>query len=57
MYDSGLFQFGSHTYDLHNPKYGGANAPDGINGIMREKGEASHSTLSVSGTISRRAFL
>ena len=40
MYDSGLFQFGSHTYDLHNPKYGGANAPDGINGIMREKGES-----------------
>ena len=40
MYDSGRFQFGSHTYDLHNPKYGGANAPDGINGIMREKGES-----------------
>lgn len=39
MYDSGLFQFGSHTYNLHNPQYGGANAPDGINGIMREKGE------------------
>ena len=39
MYDSGLFQFGSHTYNLHNPNYGGANAPDGINGIMREKGE------------------
>lgn len=39
MYDSGLFRFGSHTYNLHNPQYGGANAPDGINGIMREKGE------------------
>ena len=26
---------GSHTYNLHNPQYGGLTAPDGINGIQR----------------------
>lgn len=40
MYDSGLFQFGSHTYNLHNPQYGGMNAPDGVNGVMRTAGES-----------------
>ena len=40
MADSGLFQFGSHTYNLHNPQYGGSTAPNGINGIQRLKGES-----------------
>ena len=40
MADSGLVELASHTYNLHNPQYGGLTAPDGINGIMREKGES-----------------
>lgn len=37
MVDSGAVEVGSHTYNLHNPQYGGNNAPDGINGVMRLK--------------------
>ena len=40
MADSGLVELGSHTYNLHNPQYGGLTAPDGINGIQRLKGES-----------------
>ena len=40
MVDSGAVEVGSHTYNLHNPQYGGNNAPDGINGVMRLKGES-----------------
>ena len=35
MADSGLVELASHTYNLHNPQYGGLTAPDGINGIQR----------------------
>ncbi len=37
MADSGLVELASHTYNLHNPQYGGLTAPDGINGIQRLK--------------------
>ena len=40
MVASGLVEIGSHTYNLHNPEYGGMGAPDGINGVMHEKGES-----------------
>lgn len=40
MADSGLVELASHTYNLHNPQYGGLTAPDGINGIQRLKGES-----------------
>lgn len=40
MVSSGLVEIGSHTYNLHNPQYGGNNAPDGINGVMRLAGES-----------------
>lgn len=39
MVASGLVEIGSHTYNSHNPQYGGYGAPDGINGVMRKKGE------------------
>lgn len=40
MVQSGTVEIGSHTYNLHNPKYGGNTAPDGINGVMRLGGES-----------------
>lgn len=41
MSDSGLVEFGSHTYDLHNfDGRGGAFTPDGVNGIQRREGES-----------------
>ena len=40
MVESGLVEIGSHTYNLHNPQYGGNNAPDGVNGVMRLGGES-----------------
>ena len=39
MVASGLVEIGSHTYNSHNPQYGGNGAPDGINGVMRRKNE------------------
>ena len=39
MAGSGVFEIGSHTYDLHNPQYGGAAALDGIDGVMRLRHE------------------
>ena len=39
MVSSGLVEIGSHTYNSHNPQYGGNGAPDGINGVMRQEGE------------------
>ncbi|MGI6180755.1 MAG: polysaccharide deacetylase family protein [Agathobaculum sp.] len=39
MSESGVFEIGSHTYNLHNPEYKGYGAPDGINGVMRRRGE------------------
>lgn len=39
MADSGVVEIGLHTYNLHNPKYSGNAAPDGINGVMRLRGE------------------
>lgn len=39
MVASGVVEIGSHTYNLHNPQYAGNNAPDGINGVMRLRGE------------------
>ena len=39
MVSSGLVEIGSHTYNSHNPQYGGNSAPDGINGVMRQEGE------------------
>ncbi len=39
MSESGVFEIGSHTYNLHNPEYKGYTAPDGINGVMRRRGE------------------
>lgn len=39
MANSGIVEIGSHTYNLHNPKYSGNGAPDGINGVMRLRGE------------------
>ncbi|MDO4270552.1 MAG: polysaccharide deacetylase family protein [Eubacteriales bacterium] len=40
MSDSGVFEIGSHTYNLHNPQYNGMSAPDGVNGVMRRAGES-----------------
>ena len=40
MADSGIVELGSHTYDLHNPNCGGQLSPDGINGVMRRRGES-----------------
>lgn len=40
MASSGIVEIGTHTYNLHNPKYQGFTAPDGINGIMRLPGES-----------------
>lgn len=40
MVASGLVEIGSHTYNSHNPQYGGNGAPDGINGVMRRKNES-----------------
>lgn len=37
--DSGIIEIGLHTHNLHNPQYGGATAPDGINGVHRLSGE------------------
>ena len=55
MVDSGAVEVGSHTYNLHNPQYGGNNAPDGINGVMRLKGESrSAYNARVGGTRSAR---
>lgn len=39
MSASGLVEVGLHTYNLHNPQYSGNAAPDGINGVMRLRGE------------------
>ncbi len=39
LQESGIIEIGSHTYAMHNQKYGGLLAPDGINGIKRRKGE------------------
>ncbi|MDY3619371.1 polysaccharide deacetylase family protein [Agathobaculum sp.] len=39
MANSGIIEIGSHTYNLHNPQYGGNGAPDGVNGVMRLRGE------------------
>ena len=49
MADSGLVELGSHTYNLHNPQYGGLTAPDGINGIQRLKGESQAPLLQKNG--------
>lgn len=38
--NSGIIEIGLHTHNLHNPKYGGATAPDGINGVQRLAGES-----------------
>lgn len=40
MVQSGLVEIGSHTCNLHNPQYGGSSAPDGIDGVMRRRGES-----------------
>lgn len=40
MRESGTIEIGSHTWRLHNQQYGGNLAPDGINGVMRRKGES-----------------
>lgn len=40
MRESGIIEVGSHTYNLHNPQYYGAIAPDGVNGVKRQKGES-----------------
>ena len=40
MAESGLVEVGSHTYGLHNGQYGGSLVPDGINGVMRRRGES-----------------
>lgn len=40
MVSSGIVEIGSHTYNLHNPQYGGMSAPNGINGVMRLPGES-----------------
>lgn len=37
---SGVVEVGLHTYNLHNPQYSGNTAPDGINGVMRLRGES-----------------
>lgn len=37
--DSGIVEIGLHTHNLHNPQYGGATAPDGIDGVQRLAGE------------------
>ena len=39
MKKSGLVEFGSHTYALHNPELHGNFNPDGVNGIQRKIGE------------------
>ncbi len=39
LQESGVVEIGSHTYAMHNQEYCGLLAPDGINGIMRRKGE------------------
>lgn len=39
MQESGIIEVGSHTYNLHNPQYKGAIAPDGVNGVKRQNGE------------------
>lgn len=36
---SGVFEVGSHTHDLHNRAYFGNLSPDGIDGVTRLKGE------------------
>lgn len=41
MIDSGTIEVGSHTYNLHNPAYHGSSSPDGIDGVMRLRGESS----------------
>src|SRR5699024_10136756 len=40
MVQSGWVEIGSHTCNLHNPQYGGSSAPDGIDGVMRRRGES-----------------
>ena len=40
IHAAGMVELASHTYNLHNPQYGGLTAPDGINGIQRLKGES-----------------
>lgn len=55
MADSGLVELASHTYNLHNPQYGGLTAPDGINGIQRLKGESQARITSASVRTSSRA--
>lgn len=40
MRESGVFEIGSHSCDLHNPQYGGMSAPDGIDGVERRPGES-----------------
>lgn len=40
MSESGVFEIGSHTYNLHNPEYKGMLAPDGVDGVKRRKGES-----------------
>lgn len=39
MSESGVFEIGLHTYNLHNPQYAGMTAPDGIDGVQRLRGE------------------
>lgn len=39
MAQSGLVEFGSHTYALHNPESNGNFNADGANGIQRRSGE------------------
>ena len=55
MADSGLVELGSHTYNLHNPQYGGLTAPDGINGIQRLKASRRRRITSASARTSSRA--
>lgn len=40
MHESGVFEIGSHTYNLHNPQYKGMTSPDGIDGVQRRRGES-----------------
>ena len=40
MVQSGLVEIGSHTCNLHNSQYGGSSAPDGIDDVMRRRGES-----------------
>lgn len=55
MSDSGLVEFGSHTYDLHNfDQRAGSFEPGGVNGIARQRGERrTDYTLRVGGDLQK----